>query len=495
MTLSEHCAERRRPDVLLAGLLAVGLGAGFYAYWCLELFPLVEFRDWLIGRFQPHLDHRAVSCSYATWIAAIAGDDVAVLNALALLPTVVSAWISFVLARRLGLAPWQAMLVTTMWWFSVGVASALGWQATLHDRFAWMFSAATLLVLLRQFESARSPARILASNVMLCLLLMLAFRSKESAWFLVPALVAMATLLPEAAGERRRRLACIALPIVCGTLDAVVYLFVSLPADPRWQQHVIADASNRGIGELLADMVAASGGLDVVGAMLLAIPSLAAIVILLRGRAAWRTPHAHRWLVALVTFAAALAVVLPTRYRAPFYLYVPTWWFAWLLVQSLEVLLAAGLSCSPRVLWLRGGLVVLLAAIWGGRFWQRFDAIEARVLRANAAFRASFETIRSVLSEPPRVELCFVAPQSAWFSYMFWSGGQDAWLRCVYGDAAVSKVDFEPGAKSMVRTAEAWADEPRGLPREAVVFVYDGMLQLLRIERGDGRLLFARDGG
>lgn len=481
---------RRRAVDAAALFGSVVVGAVFYCYWCLDLFPLVEFRDWVVGVVQLHLSSRPVSLAFAWLAGTIAGNDVVALNALALMPVVASAVLAYLLGRRLGLGPVQSGVATLIWWFSPGVASALSWQATLHDRLAWLFSLLVLLVALRAMDRSRRVRGIVAANIAIAVLLAIGFRCKEASWFLLPALVAAAVVLPCSEGHRRRRLACIAGPVLIGVIDVVRHVFLTLPADARLHDHVLNGASARPLTALLAELAGGVRVLDGSSLVILCIPLLAAGAIICGGRRAWQTPSSRFWLFACLSFIAAFAIALPTKYRATYYLYVPTWLFALLLMLSLNIIadrvaLLRRIPCATLLMTLG------VATFWGARFVKRFESVELPLYRASGAFQASFAQIRRTLPQPPEREVWFVAPRSAYFAYKFWAGSKGGLLRLIYpGSNHPAVNDLESKVRGI--RLEAFPSAVDDLPETGVVFIYDAYLRLVRVQLGAGQVLYQR---
>jgi hypothetical protein len=252
-------AEAGRNTKLIADVaLSVSLlliGGWFYGTRWLDLFPLNEFRNWISyrpmsvhdllrqvalvrGRYSPYAS-RGISMFVVTQTAGACGLRAQCLNGPQIGLLLASVVLLYALIVRLLHRRILAVLVAVMWLFSLGVVDSIAWQATINDKLAVFFTLIGLHVALSFFERKNGKLGIVVANVVLLVVVVLAYNSKESAWILVPSLILLAIARLERLDWRSvgRELTLLALPASYVTYHYLRYRG-SLALDPRWSLYV-----------------------------------------------------------------------------------------------------------------------------------------------------------------------------------------------------------------------------------------------------------------
>jgi len=356
---------RRSIDVAAAALATL-VGAAVYAPYVFDLFPLAEFRDWVANPITPRAfaDHawhalargdgsftRDVSMAYVRTAGLACGPGITCLNVAVFAPVVVASALLFALARRLGVGPALACLAVGAWWWSAPVASALAWQATIHDRLALVFILASLLSVCRWVDAPLSRATLARSNLATGVAALLAYNSKEPGFVVGPLLVlAVALLRTGPAARVARGLALCAVPLAYGAFHGVRYFAFQLPENERWAGHVLGGSGGAGLVRMVRALLGASSDADsisVAGAALAAIALGGVLVALLDRREALRT-RAAPLALALAGLAGSLAIASSTRFASLYYAYVPMAFFALAAAIALERIARAGAPIAAR---------------------------------------------------------------------------------------------------------------------------------------------------
>ncbi len=347
---------------VLALSLGVALGTAYYWAYFSDLLPLWEFREWvtwpvswdyaqellvnLVTREKPGFA-RNVAMLYVRTVGDHCGPDVRCLNFWMLLPASAAAALLYVLARQLRFARSYAIAAVLIWWFSAPVADAFAWQATINDRMALLFVLASLCLSFRIIDSPVSLRACAIGNVLVLLPVILAYNSKESAWFLGPSIV-LAVLILRTGGLRRRLegLLLFAMPLGYAVFNNFRYFLVGLPNEAYWGSHVLGETAT----DTLPFLISGLFGLPDPSFPWIALVTLVFVsTLVLHGRTRSKLRaaafDASAGLIPLLwcaaTLAVSLAIPLRVKFHALYYLYLPEAFFALSIVGLVRFLFVA----------------------------------------------------------------------------------------------------------------------------------------------------------
>lgn len=479
--------DPKEQGLLLASMVP---GAVFYLGLFVDLFPLIEFRDWIAwdiswGAVKRVLANmvlrnegvfsRHVSLLYVNAAANLCGANLPCLNSLVMLPTILSAGLGTMLARQCGLSRFVSWSAVQFWFFSIPVFDAMTWQATIHDRLALMFALLALVVfhavVRKDFLGSKgaSTIRILLANMAILVPTMLAYNSKESAWFLGPALALLSF--------KHKRVFWIVGPAIYAVYHNIRYL-ISFHQDQNWSQHVLEPWVSTNASYYLAT----SFGIQVEHAFLGAgVLVVLIIALFVRDRQRKQDDNDAATLfgrigVPLLVWLVAFVIPMRTKYQAPYYLYAPQFLFSLLLASFLQ-------SFAPqRQLWsvivpavcLAVHLLNFGAHLPEQKHWYRIEC--------SRNFTESFNAVRTALGPLPNNDTVFVRPPAAYYADDFLCGDSlRSLLRLLYPPDALSAVGDEP-----VRFTTD-LDEP-ARSSSTVFLVYDEAMRLTSAWRGGQRL-------
>ncbi|MEL7059222.1 MAG: hypothetical protein AAGN46_04250 [Acidobacteriota bacterium] len=450
-----HSSSSRRTGgdlaaaAIVSAVVAVAFGRAF-----LDLFPLVEFRDWLAWSLsaedawrmarevvlRDRLFSRNVSLGFVLWLGGVAGTSVPLVNVAVLLPIVVAAALLFALARLLGLSRLDGVVVAWVWAFSLPVLEAAAWQATIHDRFALVFALACLLVALGRPHGDDRQAPAWRTALLATVFLILAYNSKESAFFLAPALAALALRPPR--HRLRRRLASLAPALLYAVFHNLRYAtFLGDPAEATWSHHVLGgdrEANALAALRFVLGLDASAPSLLVTGAWLAILAAWG--VGITRSRVASGPGDHLLWLG--VAFVGAMVIPLAAVHAPPYYVYLPRALLALLVVTALRTALGRPVGEGGRARLATASVVGLLVAA-GIAFLLVAQPTVARTLR----YSENFERLRPDLAgcvEPAaweNVELVF--PQPFWKVYRFFLGPERPFYRWLLPSAILEAVTWD----------------------------------------------------
>jgi len=505
MAAGDRASWRTREGWLCAAA-AVLAPALLFGILFLDLFPLVEFRDWVAGAptwasLADHLEHallrdrlfdRDLAMVYVDLAALLGGTDIRALNALLLVPFAAACLVLYRLARRIGLPPCAGTAAAWLFAFSLPALDALSWQATCCDRLAALFSLLALDAALAFQLGPWSWRSLAGGNLLVLLWVFGALNSKLSALFLAPALALAPWLPPDSSlRERLARLGLLAAPLAYAAFHLLRY-FALLASDPATAAHVLGRSPGEvaylaKLGQLLGFPPGREQTVVVLLAAALALLLLAPrLRPLIRGTAnepATLRSRAVPWLA--FGLLAATGCTLFTRYASPYNQYLPRALLSLLaalgVVRAVESL-APG---RPR----RTGFAVAVLVAFAIVPFLRFGLPKALRLGATSRnFTAAFGPIRAhvdpAADEPLEIDL-FGPPQRV---YKFYTGSRRGLLRFIFGDPAVAHLPWTEPVAALADLGAAGGRPPRG-PRGYQLW-FDSELRLLAIER-DGESIYA----
>ena len=474
-------------------------GAWFYgAYW-LDLFPLIEYRNWLwypfeAGRSIPELLHhlgaqegafaRDVSLFEVQLTALGCGLGYRCVNAVPLALLLVTDVLLYFLIRRLVGSRPLAFGAACLWMMSHPVVDAAAWQATNHDKVAVVLTLATLHVLLYFLKGPATLFRIVAGNLAVFALVVLAYNSKEAAWALVPCGLLLGFVVfdgPAPGGFIRGQLPYFVLALLYAVHQNLRY-FAFFQEDHAWKVHVTSGPPLRNTAAYLAFLanqpVFSWFALQPTGAVVVA----AAL--------AWRFGERRRakvaWWAALASVLSA-ALVLRLQYPSGYHMVVPSVYLYLMGAAAFASLLeGTGGPAWRRPVGL--GLSAATAAyllMHGVRAYPDYEARRAR----SARFVATLPVIAKHVPVAGDAPIHLVTPDSRYDAYMF-LGATDARdiYPYIYGEARADPA-FEARFRDLTRSAyDALGSRPVG----AYYVVFDDDMGVAEIDLGP-RTLYRRE--
>jgi hypothetical protein len=185
----------RRIGVAFACIAAIAAPMVWVA-WFLRLFPLSEFRDWLVFFEEPSVVAQTVNnllfrttqysrdfaLLYVALISNTCVDSLVCINLLAALPLLLAASVFFCLVRGFTASTFLAGIAVLLWSLSTPYLDTMAWQVTILDRVGICFAMFAML-LAWHLPLARGLGSALSQAFVLCALTFASLNSKEAYWF------------------------------------------------------------------------------------------------------------------------------------------------------------------------------------------------------------------------------------------------------------------------------------------------------------------------
>ncbi len=307
-----------------------------------------------------------------------------------------------------------------LWCVSLPVFAAAFWQATQHDKLAFLFS---LTALSCGFSAMRREVQgiwLVVANLVVLAMFVLAFNAKEIAFFLPVAAIAQVMLLGPAGSLRQRVLGArvYLLPLAYAFVYIGTYC---LRLDPAWRAHVMGgDLAINAQFYVLGLMGRQLSGL---------VSSVAAFAVLLvatgfaaAGARPSRSGGVRVFAYLAVIFATNMALVARARYPDNFYLFTAEWAFLGFLGTAFVLLLRAGLAVRTAGL---GALSVLLVIFLHKRIGDMSGWGSGELLREARVLAADYARLRPFCGAGMAQGMSFIFPEPPLGLFYFFRGGSD----------------------------------------------------------------------
>jgi hypothetical protein len=466
---------RVRPQDLAGFAIVLAIAIYFWAR-VVQLFPEVEFIDWIASPARPTIQasveamvkftddafSRHVALMWASALGRVCGEDIACVNTMAYLPIFGGVAAIYGLARVTGCGAPTATAVVIVWLVSEPMFSILSWQATLLDRLATFFTPLTMLLIILAVRHARpNVAPLVTWAIGLSAIALVAVNTKEAAWILLPLAVLAPVLL--ARDLRQARLAALTLAAPVAVMAGhIVTTLRGIDSDPVSREHVTSGSIADNLPTLTR--YAVPGGLGVL--IGLTVLGLACVALAVWARRTAPEAFTLARTAAWVGAGAGGSWIIPlrTQYPSAFYMFLPLAIAALALALSLAAAWTV-LSTTRRVPLVRyGGVAVgvaLTAWFVGGAALNRWD-IYGDWFRLDASFRGSIDRIAELRTAHPNDQIEFHVPPQLFSAYRFMtaSPAHDFWRftgaetpvdrtypitsqpsDCGYGEAIVIRLD------------------------------------------------------
>jgi hypothetical protein len=323
-------------------------------FWFAQLFPLSEFRDWLVFFEDPSIVRQTVSnlvfretqysrdfsLLYVAFVSNVCVSSLVCVNVLAALPLLLAAFVFFVLLRGFTASSVLAAFAVVLWSLSTPYLDTMAWQATVLDRVGVCLAILAILFAWR-CPLARSCTAALLQALVLYALGFASLNAKEAYWF-VPIVVSFAYAgrwWIEVRVETNARepklvwLFVVLAPLLIYSLWFAYRYSIAAPFADNWAQHVAS-------GDVLSNLIAQSKnvfGLTWIGFFVVSVYFLVCAAVfrnrnnvpLDRLRALWFAIS-----LLLVYLPAAIARFPATYYMLPvlaFVLLGLAWWSSFML--------------------------------------------------------------------------------------------------------------------------------------------------------------------
>lgn len=377
------------------------------------------------------------------------------------------------------------------------VMDALSWQATLLDKMALFYCAlGTYLAIRIDLRRSDVPYAI-GTNVVMLLIAIAAYNSKEAAFPLVPSLVVL--LICKSAGGAqitrqsitaavRKSLALLALPSLYALFHiAVVFtdrMFWSVSEGRRvtgghagfnFFQYVVYLFNLQPLGySFHVYPYAPDPFLVWFGVAVVAVVAGAAVLV---ARIASRNT-ALMWYWALFSFLVAMLIPLRTAGPSPFYLLVPLYFLAILFCASAVAVWDAAQAAAAKAAVQVAVAFALVLHVWG-LTWPYPGYMHIAQMSDN--FTSALSAVRKHMGVVPPHSILFRWPENEPLSYMFLGS------KGVHG---LSRFLLPPGSPAETVSAmdasiqdQSYAELPRAPAKPGEMIVVLGpALKLERIE-------------
>jgi hypothetical protein len=368
-----------------------------------------------------------------------------------------------------------ASFICLLWLFSLSTLDAISWQAVNHDKTAALFIFLTLTISTFLVEKP-GYVIIFLSNVLITILLILAYNSKESAFFLMPLILLQYIFYATSRKALLENLVKITIPFGF-SLYFITGYFVKMPI--FWKEHTLSNGDVIHAIEFYANVLFNHDAYSLVWAMVLAMVVFTPLVLISLN---YLLKKETRWLnlpliYSYSFFILSISITVRTQFPSTYYMLVPLAGFLMTIMSSINIILY---YLTNRVYLRRLFIVVLggFTAVHLYNYSKFFD--DSKYTRLSQHAHNMYQTFRTIANE---VELSkaktyyFIFPPNEHYFYILrgGTGGVDNTLiNFIYkvdGDYRVDYIEYHD------------LKEINQLVREksAYYFILDAQYHLLKI--------------
>ena len=307
-----------------------------------------------------------------------------------------------------------------VWCLSLPVFDAGFWQATQHDKLAFLFAIAGLSLGLAALRRRPKGLALLAANLALFALFVLALNAKEIAFFLPAAAIAQILLLAPAGAildRVRDGFAVYALPLIYAVIYIGIYL---LRMKTGWQGHVMGGDPATNIAYYALSLMGRQHTGLLISCIVLAVLAVSGCVAAMRTRQVEGLIGGLAYL--LVILGANLVLVLRAQYPDNFYLLVADWAFIGEIGSCYAILSATG----RPVRYVGFAAIAVLALVFlHKRSGDMFGWGSGELLREAHALNAGYTQLKPYCGERMSHGVKFVFTEHPLGQFYFFRGGKE----------------------------------------------------------------------
>ena len=293
----------------------------------------------------------------------------------------------------------MATLITALWFLSLPALDAIAWQAVNHDKMAALFVFITLFFS-TLFVEKNGRFAILLANVLITLFLILAYNSKESAFFLMPLILAQYALYSTSIKDFGKNLVKLIIPLIF-SLYFIIGYFIKL-AD-YWKEHTLSNDIINTItvySNFLLNYYAAFLSVAIVFAIVMIIPFFLIPFnhFKLKKDGIENRALNRNLIYSYLFFLLSLVIVIKVKHPSVFYLLIPLAGFLLIIFSSINIILC---HLSNRI-YLKGIFVVSLMGLLVFHIYNystlfKADFKYAKLLRHSSQLNQTFSVIADKL--------------------------------------------------------------------------------------------------
>jgi hypothetical protein len=254
----------------------------------------------------------------------------------------------------------MATLVAALWLFSLPALDAIAWQAVNHDKMAALFVFMTLFFS-TLFVEKNGRFVILLSNVLITLFLILAYNSKESAFFLMPLILVQYALYSTSIKDFGKNLVKLIIPFIF-SLYFIIGYFIKL-AD-YWKEHTLSNDIVNTItvySNFLLNYYAGFLSVAIVFGIIMIIPLFLIPInhFKLKKDGIENRALNRNLIYSYLFFLLSIAIVIKVKHPSVFYLLIPLAGFLLIIFSSIKLIFY---HLSHRI-YLKGIFIVSLTGL------------------------------------------------------------------------------------------------------------------------------------
>jgi hypothetical protein len=234
-----------------------------------------------------------------------------------------------------------ASLISLMWLFSLSALDAISWQAVNHDKMAALFIFLTL-IFSTLFLEKNGHYVVFLSNVLITFLLILAYNSKESSFFLMPLILLQYVFYSANRKDLLRNIVKIIIPLLF-SLYFIIGYFVKM-AD-YWKEHTLSNENIINTIKFYANVLfnhhSSSLSWMIVLAVVVFIPLvlISSNYFLKKGREKENGERYRNLIYSYLFFILSISIAMKARHPSIYYMLIPLAGLLMTIMSSINIII------------------------------------------------------------------------------------------------------------------------------------------------------------
>ena len=337
---------------------------------------------------------------------------------LALTGTLITAFLIKLEVRSL-----VAIIFGFLWFLTEPVLSAIGWQATILDKFAAFYSMLGLNIALYLYEKNASKSNIILTNLVLLVIVVLANNSKEAAFSLMPSIVTLYFLLDTYRAKKLsfKSYSKLLMPVAYAIYQNYFFMAKQLSL-PHAIEHNLSGNVRYNIGAFIGYIFNHDNSGYIV---LISLLSVISIVLLFKILLKKYDQNFIYLLWGVISFLGTYTIIVQAKYPSPFYVLTSSAYLMILLpivyTNIFEICVTIRKQWVKKISFATLNIALGMLIAWQAYgFYQKYTSIYNPIIRAQGLnMSGSIDSIRAILKGEDYSKINIVYPAANAIGYMY----------------------------------------------------------------------------
>ena len=316
-----------------------------------------------------------------------------------------------------------AVIFGFLWFLTEPVLSAIGWQATILDKFAAFYSILGLNIAFYLYEKSSTKSNIFLSNTALLILVILANNSKEAAFSLMPSIVTLYFLLDSYKAKKIsfKSYSKLLMPVTYAIYQNYFFMAKQLSL-PHAIEHNLSGNIRYNLGAFIGYVFNHDNSEYII---LLSLVSIIFIILLLKVALKKFDINFMYLIWGAISFFGTYTIIVQAKHPSPFYVLTSSAYL--MILLPIIYINISDIFVTIHKQWIKKIFIVMLNTafcmlvawqVFG--FYQKYTSIYNPIIRTQGLnITSSIDSIRAILKGEVYSKINIVYPASNAIGYMY----------------------------------------------------------------------------